>query len=148
MYYERAGGPRTELAPLGHDRFRMVGVPVRVIVGFERAPGAPTKMVVDVEGQDIVSFEQFERATPSAATLAGIAGEYYSEELDHRQVLKVIDGELMAVRRQGGEPFDPLTGDLFSSGGVTMVLERDGKGAVSGFRLHAGRVRNLLYERR
>lgn len=148
LYYERAGGGRTELAPLGEDRFRMIGVPVRVIVGFERAPGVPTKMVVDVEGQDTVSFEGFERATPSAATLAGISGEYYSEELDHRQVLKVVDGELIAVRRQGTETFGPLTGDVFSNGGVAMVLERDEKGAVSGFRVHAGRVRNLFYERR
>ena len=148
LYYERADGGRSELVPLGDGHFRMVGVGVLVVVRFEPERGAPTRMVVDIEGQDSVRFEAFERAKPSAAALAGIAGEYSSEELDHRLVLKVVEGELAVVRRDGTETFKPLVEDMFTNGGVAMVLERDKIGAVAGFRLHAGRIRDLLYERR
>ena len=147
LFYARNGGGRTELAPAGGGGFRMVGVSTDVSVSFEPARGAPTKMVVDIEGQDTVSFEALERATPSTGELTGIAGEYYSEELDHRQVLKAVDGTLIAVRREGEETFRPLAGDVFTNGGVALVLERDENGAASGFRLHAGRIRNLLYKR-
>jgi CubicO group peptidase (beta-lactamase class C family) len=148
LYFVRAGRGRTKLAPLGDDRFRMVGVPVHVVVRFEQPSGSPKQMIVDVEGQDTVRFQAFNRVTPSAASLAEVAGEYSSDELDHRQLLKVVEGELAMVRRGGTDTFQPLAEGVFSSGRITMVLERDEKGAVSGFRLHAGRIRNLLYEKR
>ena len=43
--------------------------------------------------------------------------------------------------------FEPVTSDLFVAGGVAMVLDRDGDGEFTGFRLQAGRIRNLLYVR-
>ena len=83
----------------------------------------------------------------SATELADLAGLYSSPELDHRQLLKVVDGALTSVRRDGDETLRPLVHDVFSGAGVALVVERNEDGAVTGFRLQAGRIRNLRYEK-
>jgi hypothetical protein len=60
----------------------------------------------------------------------------------------VVDGAL-TVRRPAAEPsaLRPLVRDEFSISGVTLRFQRDASGAVSGFMLDAGRVRNLRFVR-
>jgi hypothetical protein len=59
-----------------------------------------------------------------------------------------VDGAL-TLRRPIAEPapLRPLTRDEFTASGATLHFVRDGAGALSGFVLDVGRVRNLRFVR-
>jgi CubicO group peptidase (beta-lactamase class C family) len=145
LFYDRGGENRSKLEPLGDNLFLMTGVPVKVQVSFD--VGAKL-MTVAVEGQEPSRLEKFKRSTPASAELAAYAGSYYSKELDYTQVLTVRDSAIDLVRRTGPETLKPLTQDvLVSEEGVALVFSRNGEGAVTGFVVQAGRVRNIGYVR-
>lgn len=84
------------------------------------------------------------------AELAAYAGRYYSDELLSEQVLEVQDGVLRLRRRAGAIELRPLSPDVFGNQELELVLrfERGENGAVTAFRIDAGRVRNLRSVRR
>ena len=148
LFYDRGGDRRSRLDPLGNDSFLMADVPVLVNVRFEPLGETPHAMIVEVEGQEPLRLEALERASPGEKELSAYAGSYYSEELDHVQVLEINEGVIEARRRGGTESIQPLQRDLFITGdGVALMFERDEEGKVNGFQLQAGRVRNLRYVR-
>ena len=147
VHYDRGGGSTTQLAPLGDDRFQMVGVGVEVIVGFE-GRGAPRRMTVAVEGQEPLTLDRLERWKPSREELGSLAGTYYSPELEHTQTIALEENRLTASRRSGPTELEPIVSGTLSAEGAMIVFERDGKGRVTGYRLSAGRVKNLRYDRR
>jgi CubicO group peptidase (beta-lactamase class C family) len=87
-------------------------------------------------------------AQPSAAYLAGLAGRYYSAELDVTYVLEAVaDGLLLERRATGPRTLLPAGRDRFSAGSLTFAFQRDAAGRVTGFGIAAGRVRNIQFER-
>ena len=148
LFYHRGGDSENELQPQADGSYVMLGVPFRVTVRFEPTERRAERMVIEVEGDDEPGvFERYEEASPSAGDLAAFAGTYYSPELDHTQVLAVEDGALVARRKEEDMALAPALADVFVEGGVSLFFERDRKGRVTGYRLNAGRVRNLLYGR-
>lgn len=90
-----------------------------------------------------------ESGMTSAAVLAGLAGRYYSEELDATYRLEV-NGQTVTVHRPRGE-VDTLrvTGARsFRAGGMTYHFEPNVNGAAPGFALDLGRVRGVAFVRR
>ncbi len=84
--------------------------------------------------------------TPEAA--AAIAGDYDSVELQTRYRLRTEAAELVANIRDETVRIRPTAEpDRFTAQGVTLQLERDGAGTVTGFRLSTGRVKNVLFVR-
>jgi CubicO group peptidase (beta-lactamase class C family) len=79
-----------------------------------------------------------------------LEGKYYSVELGLEVVLRSENSRL--VLRRPGAPdlvFSRVTRDVFSgSDQVTLDIERDSFGAVSGFLLSTNRVRNLRFVKR
>ena len=145
LFYDRGGDDRTRLEPLGHDRFRMAGVPALVQVSFEAQGQA---MTVTVEGREPTRFEKFRRPEPASAELQAYAGAYYSQELDYVQVLKAGAAAITAEQRAGPKTLKPVKQDTFvSDDGVVWQFERDASGAVTGFEVQAGRVRNIGFVR-
>lgn len=83
----------------------------------------------------------------SPAQLGLYQGRYFSEELQTTYELKLDDGRL-CLHRKNAPPhsLDPAGSDEFHDGGLQFHFQRE-KGSVSGFRLDAGRVRNLMFRR-
>jgi hypothetical protein len=129
--------------------FDVVGAPVEVRIAFQApAAGRPARLAWTQAGGEPQTFEQLALVTPSAAALAAYAGSYFSEELQATFTLLVVDGAL-TLRRPAAEPsaLRPLTRDEFTASGATLRFVRNGDGALSGFVLDVGRVRNLRFVR-
>lgn len=141
---------RNELRPLATDRFEMIGVPVRVIVEFDREDGRISGMRRQIDGQPRGAFRPFERRLATAAELAAYAGVYRSEELDVDYRLRVGEGVLLlTVPGQPEQDLVAMFGETFENPDYgAFEFTRAADGSVTGFRLHSGRVRNLLFERR
>jgi hypothetical protein len=136
---------RGELTPLAADRFaRSAGGQVV----FVAKPGArEMQLVLSAGGSTAPTI--FRQLSPvTGLDLSRYAGQYYSEELDTTYTLRVRDGRLMLIRKgEAPEAMTPASPGVFLlQSGVTV--EFDGADArASGFRVHAGRVRNLEFGR-
>jgi hypothetical protein len=74
------------------------------------------------------------------------AGQYYSEELSTVYKLRVKDGKLMMEHMRNGEHEVRAIGkdEFFSNGAGELQFQRNGK-KVTGFKLSAGRIKNLSF---
>jgi len=126
----------------------MEGVGERVQVSFEPAQGTPLSMSVQVSGEPVRVLQRIERNLSSAERLEAFAGRYYSPELEHRQVIALTPGGLVALRRAGPMTLTHVLDDLFTTdAGVSLTFQRDVQGNITGFGANAGRVRDLHYTR-
>lgn len=99
-----------------------------------------------------------ERRPPPAAAATGtvgpqqrerLAGRYYSEELDAFYTLAAAgDGLDVRVGDNPPQRWQVQGPDLAGQGWMQAHFTRDAGGAVDGFRLDAGRVKGLRFERR
>ena len=93
----------------------------------------------------------FEEVLPAASPvpLADYAGTYASDELDVRLVVASKDGKLVLRRRPADEmELRPVYADDFQAAGLgTIRFARDGRGAVTGFSIYAGRVVDVRFSR-
>ncbi|MCL4524526.1 MAG: hypothetical protein M1451_11565, partial [Acidobacteria bacterium] len=141
-------GPRRELQPLAADRFRVLGVPSPVEVSFASQQNK-TELRLTREDSPAETFVAVEAASPTPAQLAAFTGMFYSEELDATYRLSV-ENEKLAVQQKGRppRPLTPTTRDAFlGPGGALLEFQRDPQGRVSGFLVHAGRIRNVAFSR-
>jgi CubicO group peptidase (beta-lactamase class C family) len=136
----RTGGPT--LVPVGDNRFR---AGQREVVfgggehaGFEvRQPGSPRP----------VQFEWRAPVTPSPASLAAYAGEYFSEEVNASYRVVVRDSGLsLATGTNEGFAARPLFADAFQGGGYFIQFRRVGS-EVTGFEVTNGRMRRVTFSR-
>jgi CubicO group peptidase (beta-lactamase class C family) len=93
----------------------------------------------------------YSAVTPASYTseqLASFAGTYHSEELGIAYTITIEEGKL-TVRRRKHSPttFEPASADVFT-GIVGLRFTRDGAGAIDGFLVSTGRVRNIRFARR
>lgn len=95
-------------------------------------------------------FESVEAFSPAAGQLNEFAGGYYSEELDAAYTMTVKNERLFVINRTGVErPLLPTFRDAFSTLSLAQFeFSRDAQGKVSGFVVHAGRIRNVRFARR
>jgi CubicO group peptidase (beta-lactamase class C family) len=119
-----------------------------VFVGDRMAPAAPAPPAgVRVAGINPV--------TPTAADVARVAGDWYSEELDATYRIE-SDGGRVTLRRPNVRevPLVFRSRDLWraagdaQSGAVTLRFEASGEAKPSWFTVEAGRVTNIRFQRR
>ncbi|MFP5284943.1 MAG: serine hydrolase domain-containing protein, partial [Thermoanaerobaculia bacterium] len=150
LFYHRGAGNESELAPLGADRFRMVGVPVQVEVRFE-PPGAarPERMIFAAEGQEPSVFVPVPPPAETPEALTVYAGTYASDELATTWTFAVRDGRLVASRGRAGElTLTPLAADIFgASGGLPVRFLRGAEGRITGFRVDTAQARGVRFAR-
>jgi len=141
---------RNELKPVGENRFVMLDVPARVVIDFEVEDGRVTGMRRTINGKPRGAFTPFQRRQATPGELRAYAGSYYSPELAtwyrfyvdaSRLLLKLAEVEPMVLTPMFEETFEHPDWGAFE-------FERTADGAVGGFRLQSGRVRNLAFERR
>jgi hypothetical protein len=149
LFYEREPGNESELAPLGQDRFVMVGVPGAVEVHFSTTPDGHHEMrVPTAPGSPL--FQGVEPASGSAGDQASLAGTYFSEELGVTYTLAVKDGALILTHanRLPAVVLQPAFADAFRAPGFGLLrLTRDAGKKVTGFTVNAGRIHNLGFTR-
>jgi CubicO group peptidase (beta-lactamase class C family) len=137
-------GAGTVLAPLGANRFAAG----QAAVVFSRpAPDAAIECrTVPVPGSS-AKPTVFRKLPPARFDPQEFAGDYYSNELDARWMVRVANGRLAAGVRVVDEDLVPAEADTFLiASGVILVFERSGA-EVRGLRLHAGRVRDLEFKK-
>ena len=85
---------------------------------------------------------------PTGESLAEYAGSYYSPELDATCRLCSQEGRLGVQRRKYDTVwFTRTSGDAFAVEGAEIVLERDERKRITGFKVTAAGVRNLRFVR-
>lgn len=140
---------RNELKAIGENRFVMLGLPVHVVIDFDVEGSRVTAMRRTINGKPRGEFTPFQRRQASAKELLAYAGDYYSPELATRYRLYVDDDRLM-LKLAEVDPMEltPMFDETFEHPDWgAFEFERDAGGAVSGFRLQSGRVRNLAFTR-
>jgi CubicO group peptidase (beta-lactamase class C family) len=150
LFYVRGQGSESELAPLGGDRFRMLGVPGRTEVSFPvsaTAASPPRRMEV-VTGEDKpLVFEEVKPTSPAPEGLAAYAGIYTSPELDTTWTLTVEEGKLMLRGRRGpAHPLEPAFADAFNGDFGLIRFLREGQ-KVTGFLMGSPRARDVKFEK-
>jgi CubicO group peptidase (beta-lactamase class C family) len=145
LFYVRGGGNDSELAPLGGDRFRMVGAPAEV--AFQGST-TPRRMELVAGGGKPTVFEEVKPVSPTPEGLAAYAGTYTSPELDTTWTL-AVDGERLVLRRKRGPamPLRPAFTDAFDSPGGLIRFQREGQ-KVTGMVIGAGRARDIKFEKK
>jgi len=140
---------RSELVPIGPDRFRMVDVPAEVYVTFERDADGINGLSRTINGQPRGHFRRFTRRQATAADLAAYSGSYFSPELDITYRLYVSGNRLMfEIPYATEQELSPMFGETFENPAYgSFTFARGGDGSVTGFTLQAGRVRNLAFSR-
>ncbi|MCX6143110.1 MAG: serine hydrolase [Ignavibacteriales bacterium] len=151
LVYVRGPENETELAPVTHDKFRMVDVPQHVMVTFTLAEsGKVSGMQVIVASGKPTMFQSFKPAAPTKEQLGAYAGTFYSEELDVNYVVASQDSQLVVrIRRLEAKPLSPTIADVFKNDDIGWIrFTRDNRNAIVGFTLSTGRVRNVIFEKR
>ena len=136
-----AQGQTLPLEPYSDIEFEVMGVGIRL-----RFDGDGTERSVAQVGDEDV-FHVVGAFSPTAAEMAEYAGQYHSDELDITWEILFEDDELVLLR-PGKESVDVGLSirDELSAAGLGITLEREGE-RVTGFRVFAGRVTDILFVR-
>jgi hypothetical protein len=136
-----------ELKPLSETQFEIVGQEGAVIEF--KSPGGKTQLELSRNNRIPDTFEKVEAFEPSAERLNEFVGSYYSEELNTTYKMSVEGGRLFVIDRNGVKrPLAPTIRDSFAViSGPQFEFSRDAVGKVSGFAVHAGRIRNVRFSR-
>lgn len=149
LIYSR-GSSESELAPLGDNRFLMLGMPDRIEISFKApGPGTPLQMFTSANGGKSIVHERVEPASYTSEQLAQFAGKYYSEEIDVTYTIS-LQGDKLVLRRKNVDdaPLQLLFADTFSSvGSGTFSFTHDKQNQISGFLVNTGRVRSLRFNK-
>lgn len=115
---------------------------------FTTRNGQRTFSLARTDG-DTALFEEVKAATAQLAT-DDYVGRYTSDELDVELVIAARDGKFVLRRRPADEiALRPNYVDDFQAPGLGSIrFTRDARGAVTGFSIYAGRVRDVRFSRR
>jgi CubicO group peptidase (beta-lactamase class C family) len=148
LFYSR-GGSESELAPLGNNRFLMLGVPDQIEISFKSPrPGAPLQMFTAANGKVFIVHDAVKAAAYTPSQLNEFTGSFYSGEIDATHTISLQDDKLV-LRRKNVDGETALVGqfaDAFSAAGTGGIrFTRDDRNRINGFLLTTGRVRNLRF---
>jgi CubicO group peptidase (beta-lactamase class C family) len=143
-----------ELTTAGNGRFILPGA-WNFVVTVADDSNPPATITASIGGEPADTFVRIPPYRPSTDELAAYAGTYWSEELAVSWEIAVdaAAGTLIVRRRKlDDETYVPLQEEVFGRGstkyGTIVKFTRGEDGAVSGFSLTAGRIRNLRFVRR
>jgi CubicO group peptidase (beta-lactamase class C family) len=112
---------------------------------FDPSPSGNRVTVTDADGEHRV-FEQV--VAPKTVNAAEYVGRYRSPELDVAYTVRADGARLLLdIPLESPLTLSPLYADGFMVDGRTVRFVRDGSGKVTGFRVFAGRVRNVRFDR-
>ncbi len=143
-------GQRFRLAAVSESVFRIREEPDRMVIEFEeQSKGKPMLLHILAEGLKYETYEAVHPIAPLSKQLKGYTGDYESQELQVTFRLAVREGKLYFIHKSA--PLQPLrfmVKDQFAVENLQIRFIRDEEGSVVGFKLDAGRVKNLHFDRR
>ena len=142
------GGREVELIPISDGEFLGKGFPPSITLKFEKADGNRYGIVFNQNGA-LNKFSYYEPVSYSAADLKTFAGSYFSEELNFSYNLRFEGGKLkLFIGDKEISELKPILKDVFRSEGVGVFSFNRGTGGTNaGYKLDAGRVRNLKFDK-
>lgn len=150
LRYYRSETNESNLIPVNKNEFKMINVGADILVKFDKnKQGNHTMSFVINGGKPIVSKE-YKPKTYTNEELIDFVGVFHSKELDVNYTLKLEgDSLLLYVNETKISPLKAIMVNLFTSdqGGIFQFNTNDYR-KVSGFRLAAGRVKNLIFEKK
>ncbi|GGZ95368.1 serine hydrolase domain-containing protein [Algibacter mikhailovii] len=149
LRYYRSETNESKLVPISKNEFKMIDVGVDVIIKFENEHKNQTMSVIIYGGKPINS-EVYIPKKHTIEELKSREGTYYSKELNANYSLKIEDGSLMLyVNGTKTSPLKSIMENLFSNNDYgTFEFVKKEAGKDSGFRLAAGRVKNLEFKKK
>ncbi len=134
---------QAELVPIGPGKFRPGNDPVEISVGGNE---------ISILGPGVKEPDRLKRVAewkPSAGEMQALAGSYYSQELDSTYRIEVRDGKLKLLRKKlRTHDVEPTFADALYVRQLGFArVERGANGKVTGFRLTAGRIRDLEFKK-
>lgn len=142
------GRPERRLRPLAPGRFEVEGDEATRI-RFEAGRDGRRQVLLLRDGVEVARLHEADTEPPGEAAIAAYAGRYRSDELDVTWTLVPVGRGLEVEMSRSGAGFGlwPSVRDVFLSSDRVLAFERDASGAVTGFRVHTGRVKNLRFVR-
>lgn len=143
-------GQQFQLAAVDERTFRLREEPDRMVIEFEgQSKGKPMLLHIFGEGPKHEIYEAVHTVAPLSKQLEGYTGDYESQELQVTFKLAVREGKLYFVHKRAPlEPLRFMVNDQFEVRNLQIRFIRDEDGTVVGFKLDAGRVKNLNFDRR
>ena len=134
---------------LSAERFRLIPMPI-VKADFKKDAAGKQLVHLFMGSKEPDILELVEQVKPDAAQLKEYVGNYYCPEVDNTWKIELKEEKLHLTRRKYGcNALSPTIVDGFSEAGQMLDLHFERKdGKVSGFRLTAGRVRNLKFDKK
>jgi hypothetical protein len=150
LVLDRLSGEPAPLVAVSADELRPASGRGQTFA-FDSAPGAPAPRAGgQVASDPPVRFVRVTLVAPESVRPDDYTGVYASDELATR-MLVVRDGDRLFLRHENpfkdgpDDALHPTLADTFAVDGLVVRFERDGRRRVNGFRLDAGRVRNLRF---
>jgi len=134
---------QAELVPIGPGKFRPGTDPVEfTITGDGASVMAPGMKQPD-------RLKKVAEWKPSDGEMQALTGSYYSQELDSTYRIEVREGKLKLLRKKlRTHDVEPTFADALYVRQLGFArVERGADGKVTGFRLTAGRIRDLAFKK-
>lgn len=148
LWYSVSEGDEYELAPVGDNRFIMLGVPEKIeLVVSIGDTGSPSQMSMIIDDGKPIVYQAAKAASDSPAEYVG---RYYSEELDANYTLSIAGNKLVARKKVGDElillpQFEDVFGN--SDRGISIRFSRGQNGLVTGFSLNTSRMKGVVFKK-
>ena len=147
LMYSRGKNDVSPLAPVSANTFKMLDVEGDIFVEFTE-DGEQNLMTVRVDNMDKYVSVAYTPVEVTETWLSQFAGSYYSPELSSTYHFSPDNDQLKIFHyRLSDHHIAPVKGDFFRSQVGDISFERDDSGAVNGFRISNGRVRNLYFKK-
>jgi len=150
LRYYRSETNESDLVPLSKNEFKMINVGGDILVKFdENEEGNHTMSFIANGGKPIISHEYQPKAYTNKE-LVGFVGVYYSKELDVNYTLEMENNLLILyINNNKKSPLKSIMTNFFTNEDYgTLHFNRDEDGELTGFRLAAGRVKNLKFKKK
>ena len=151
LWYQRAPGNESELAPLGGGRFLMLGQRNRVELSFRAPrPGATPELTFSEPGRRPSVQQSVKPAAYGPQDLGEFAGSYYSAELGTTYTITPRGDKLLFRTGNWGDfLLAPRFADSFANPEEmgSLLFTRDRRNRVRGFVVRSGKVKNLPFDK-
>jgi len=149
----RAPFTRFMISPVSPKRFIAEEVPFRLEIEFEKKEESQSYILnAWQEGKKQGMYESIEFVEPTPEELEVYIGKYYSEELNTAYYLRLKKGKLFMRHENPHKSYPqsalkPTFIDRFQVERWKLNFFRNEKKDIIGFKVNAGRVQNILFEK-
>lgn len=149
----RAPITRFMISPISPTRFVAEEFPIRLEIEFEKNEETQTYVVhAWTEGKKQGMYEPIKVTEPTPEELEVYIGKYYSEELGTAYILRLKKGKLYMRHENPYKSYPkaalkPTFMDSFQVERWKLNFIRNEEKDIIGFKVNAGRVQNILFEK-